>query len=138
MYKRQIQEAINAAGNGDTIFVHNGIYHENHSYAPIEFTVGSGNIIEGFDEAVLGMEEGETKTVTVPPEKGYGERQPELIWKIPSEAVSGEKPKEGSYVSIQGRPAKVVEVTEESITLDLNHPLAGRTLTFEITLRGIA
>ncbi|MFT4250826.1 MAG: FKBP-type peptidyl-prolyl cis-trans isomerase [Candidatus Woesearchaeota archaeon] len=109
----------------------------------LDFEVGSGQLIKGFDEAIIGMSEGETKTVTLKPEEAYGERNEELIQAVPREAAKNiPDPKPGMVLGLQGPngenlPATITEVTDEEISFDLNHPLAGKTLNFEITLEKI-
>ena len=104
----------------------------------LNFTVGSGQMITGFDKAVQGMGTGEVKTVTLEAVEAYGERNPEAYQEVPrtafptnyefnvGETVQGHTP--------QGQPmmAQIASLTEENVTLDLNHPLAGKDLTFEI------
>jgi peptidylprolyl isomerase len=107
---------------------------------PLEFTVGQGRLIKGFENAVLGMSPGETKTVSIPPEEAYGPRREDLVRRM----ERGKLPpmieaREGVFVNIRQPDggmleAVISEVTEDSITLDANHPLAGKTLTFEMEL----
>jgi peptidylprolyl isomerase len=108
---------------------------------PIEFKVGEGQILQGLDEAVVGLKTGDKKTVVVPPEKAYGQRKEGLTQKIPRdksrEPLKGIK--EGSviqYKNEQGkkRYATIAKVEEDNITLDLNHPLAGQTLNFDLEI----
>jgi len=107
---------------------------------PLEFEAGSGQVIKGFDDAVIGMEKGETKKVALKPSEAYGEPKPELTQKIPKDKIPKEvEAKEGTQLVMQlpqGQqiPARITEVGEKDITVDLNHPLAGKTLTFELTL----
>jgi peptidylprolyl isomerase len=108
---------------------------------PIEFKVGEGQILQGLDEAVVGLKTGDKKTVVVPPEKAYGQRKEGLTQKIRRDK-SREPPKgikEGSviqYKNEQGkkRYATIAKVEEDNITLDLNHPLAGQTLNFDLEI----
>ncbi len=100
---------------------------------PLEFVVGSGQVIPGFDEAVLGMKVGDTTTVRIPPDQAYGEPDPEAIIEFPIADVPEEFRVEGMQVMVgNGIPATVIEVTEDTVTIDANHPLAGEALTFEI------
>ena len=100
---------------------------------PLEFVVGSGQVIPGFDEAVLGMKVGDTTTVRIPPDQAYGEPDPEAIIEFPIADVPEEFRVEGVQVMVgNGIPATVIEVTEDTVTIDANHPLAGEALTFEI------
>ncbi|ACV23979.1 FKBP-type peptidyl-prolyl cis-trans isomerase [Methanocaldococcus fervens] len=112
----------------------NGIYYPEREYEPLGFVVGNGDLIEGFEEAVIGMEVGEEKTVTIPPEKGYGFRDEKLIQEIPKEMFAGAdfEPEEGMLILASGVPAKIIKVTDNTVTLDFNHELAGKELTFTI------
>lgn len=107
---------------------------------PLEFTVGSGQIIPGLDTAVTGMEVGEEKTVTVPPEQAYGDHDPARQQSVPREQIPDHIPTDpGTRLQVQtpeGQTIAVVvaDVTEEAVTLDANHPLAGQNLTFDVKL----
>lgn len=117
------------------------IFDTSEGKEPLKFTVGAGMLIQGFDNAVMGMKPGETKTVEVPPEEGYGLRQEDAIVDIPREHIPEEIPlTEGIVLQLQdpeGRPvpATVSEITDESVKMDVNHMLAGETLVFDITVR---
>ena len=106
----------------------------------IEFTVGDQKVIKGLDEAVRGMKVGEEKEFSVGPEKGFGQRKEGMTKEIPKDKMPKEKePKEGMMIALgtpDGRqvPGKIVEVGEEKVTIDLNHPLAGKDLDFKIKL----
>ena len=105
---------------------------------PLEFTVGEGNVIKGFDNAVRGMKKGEEKKVKIKAKDAYGESNPQLIKKVPREQLPQKQEiKEGMVLVIglpngQRIPARIIEVLNKEITLDLNHPLAGKDLTFKI------
>ncbi|ADG13809.1 peptidylprolyl isomerase FKBP-type [Methanocaldococcus infernus ME] len=116
-----------------------GIYEEGREYKPLEFIVGNGELIEGFEEAVLGMEEGEEKEVILPPEKAYGERNEEFIQEIPKEMFKDAdfEPEVGLKILANGIPAEIIEVTDDKVILDFNHPLAGKELKFKIIVREI-
>ncbi len=116
-----------------------GKYIEGRPYQPLEFTVGEGQMIKGFDAAVVGMRIGETKTVTLSPEDAYGNPKPELIKTVPIEQLknAGIEPKEGMTISVGGNPARITKVEDSNVTVDMNHELAGKTLLFEITVREI-
>jgi FKBP-type peptidyl-prolyl cis-trans isomerase 2 len=106
---------------------------------PLEFEVGSGMVIPGFDQAVEGMEEGEEKEVVIAPENAYGLVREELKKEFPKEQFGEQTPKVGQVVGLtaptgQQFPATVKEVKEDIVILDLNHPLAGKTLKFKIKL----
>lgn len=111
---------------------------------PIEFTIGEGTVIPGFESAVAELEVGETTTVTIPAAEAYGEHEDEGVQRVPLEAF-GENgaPQTGWVVQLedpngQRVNAMIVEVDAETATLDFNHPLAGKDLTFELTLVEIA
>ena len=107
---------------------------------PIEFTVGAGQMIRGFDTAVEGMTIGETKTVNIPCAEAYGETNPEANTQIPRSAFPADlELTEDMPVPLrgpQGQPftGRITTLTEETVTVDLNHPLAGQDLQFEIEL----
>jgi peptidylprolyl isomerase len=132
---------------GDTILVHyagkieNGeMFDSSEGHDPLKFTVGSGNIITGFDNAVMGMKKGDKKTVTITPGDGYGERLNENIVTIPR----GDSPEEQNVavgmpvylVDQEGEniPGIVTEVFADTVNVDINHPLAGKTLVFDIEI----
>jgi peptidylprolyl isomerase len=108
---------------------------------PIEFKVGERQILQGLDEAVVGLKTGDKKTVVVPPEKAYGQRKEGLTQKIPRDK-SKEPPngvEEGNiiqYKTEQGknRYATITKVEEDNLTVDLNHPLAGQTINFDLEI----
>ena len=111
---------------------------------PLEFEVGSGMIISGFDNAVIGMKKGEEKEVKIEAKDAYGEPNPQLIKKIPKEQLPQDKePKKGMVLGITlpngaQMPAIIKEVSDKDITLDLNHPLAGKTIIFKIKIVDIS
>lgn len=110
-------------------------YIQEREYAPMHVTLGSHQLIKGFEDGLIGMKEGEEKTVTIKPADGYGERREELIKTFPKDAERDKELKEGLvvFVNIQDRqvPAVVTEVSS-NITLDFNHPLSGKDLTFKL------
>jgi peptidylprolyl isomerase len=135
-----------APQEGDTVKVHyrgtlsDGTeFDSSEGSEPLEFTVGSGEVIPGFDSAVLEMTEvGDKKTVTIASEEAYGERVEEATQQIPLEAFP-ERPQTGWVVELttpEGEHVQAVvgEVGEMTATIDFNHPLAGEDLTFEIEL----
>ena len=105
---------------------------------PLEFVVGAGQMIKGFDAAVVGMENNEEKEIMLQPEDAYGEANPQLIKKLPRDQFPKDhEPKEGMMLMLkasngQQMTAVIKEVAEKEITLDLNHPMAGKTLKFKI------
>ena len=116
------------------------VFDSSSDEKPLEFVVGSGEILKGFEDAVMGMEKGEEKEVTLKPEDAYGDVNPDLIKKVPRENFPKEpEPKEGMMLVLTAPnglklPAKILEVSEEYVTVDLNHPLAGKTLNFKIKI----
>ena len=111
-----------------------GIYTEMRNYEPLTFTVGAGQMIAGFDEGVIGMKVGETKTLKITPEKAYGEYDPELSRELPVEAVTF-TPEIGMQLATDtGLRGIITEVGEKSFIIDFNHELAGKTLIFEVTV----
>ena len=109
---------------------------------PVSFVIGAGDVLPAFDEAVTGMSVGETKTVTLDPENGYGERDDGAVQVVPHEAFGPEMDiQPGMYIlgenDGQQFPARVVAVASNGVTIDMNHPLAGETLTFDITLASV-
>ncbi len=107
---------------------------------PLEFTVGGEETLPGLEQAVIGMEEGDTKEVTIAPEDGFGEQREELIAEVDREDMPEDlDPEVGMRLHLQtadGRSlvVRVTKVTDDTVTLDANHPLAGKTLHFTITL----
>lgn len=107
---------------------------------PLSFTVGAGQMIKGFDDAVVGMEVGEKKVVSISPKEAYGEKNDEAIIEFPKANVPAEMALEvGMKLQLQdqsGRPFPVVvsEIKDEVIVLDANHELAGKELVFDIEL----
>ena len=135
---------------GDTVRIHytgtlaDGTeFDSSQGRDPLEFTVGSGQIIPGLDQAIPGMAVGDSKSVEVPAESAYGAVNPAAIQKVPRSQVPDEIPLEvGLQLQVQAPDGRVVPVTvsemdEESVTLDMNHPLAGKNLTFAIELVAI-
>jgi len=133
--------------DGQTVVVHyrgtlsdGSEFDSSHGRAPLQFTVGAGEVIPGFDDAVRDLEVGQSKTVTIPAGEAYGEREPQALQQFPRNAFPAEpEPETGWMVELQTEegqtvPATVAEVGDEMITLDFNHPLAGQDLTFEIEL----
>lgn len=117
-----------------------GKYNPNRDYeAGLEFTVGAGQMIAGFDAGVVGMKLGETKTLKIPVDQAYGQKKDELIGKIPLEQVgdlSGVSV--GTQVLLGGKiPATITEITDKDITVDANHELAGKDLIFDVTIKKI-
>lgn len=114
------------------------IFDSNEGKDALLFEVGAGQVIKGFDDAVVGMKVGGKKSITIKPEEAYGERHEEMVLKIPKTQFQGEEVKEGMMVSSNnGMQATVVGVNENEVTLDFNFPLAGKTLKFDIEIAAI-
>ncbi len=109
--------------------------------SPLEFTVGDGEVIEGIETAVLGMQAGEEATVTVEPPEAYGEHDPDRVREYAPdqfEAMVGTPPEPGQHVEAHnGLHGDVVAVTDDSVRVDFNHELAGRTLEFDVEILDI-
>ena len=115
------------------------VFDSSEGQPPLAFEVGAGNMIPGFEAAVIGMELEETRTVTIPCAEAYGETRDDMIGEIPRDNLPAEIEPEVDMVlqmqSPQGDiPVRIIGVTEDTVTLDANHPLAGQDLTFELTL----
>lgn len=110
-------------------------------FEPLTVEVGAGNLIEGMDKALRGLDAGDSETVTVPPEEAYGDATGENVQTFdPEEFASmvGQEPTEGMQVRAQGGgTGTVVEVTDDTVNVDFEHPLAGETLTFEIDVLAV-
>jgi peptidylprolyl isomerase len=106
----------------------------------LEFTVGAGQMIAGFDAGVLGMTIGEKKTIQIDPDNGYGQKDPSAIIEFPTSNVpEGMQVEIGMKLNLQNQygqpvPVEVIEVKEEVIIMDANHFLAGKDLVFEVEL----
>jgi peptidylprolyl isomerase len=134
------------AKQGSTVKVHyNGTLKDDGSQfdssegrEPLEFTLGEGMVIAGFEKAVIGKSAGDTVTVEIPPEEGYGGLSEELVFQVRREQLPPTvELEEGIMLEIRtedGQPAyvRVTEFDDELVTLDGNHPLAGQTLVFDI------
>ena len=136
--------------NGDKVQVHytgtleNGeVFDSSRERGPLEFTVGGGQMIKGFDAAVVGMELGDSKKITLPPEEAYGQRNEEMIVDLLKENIDPNlELSVGMTLHLSGPggrpvPAVVHEILDEVIKMDINHPMAGKTLNFDIEVVGI-
>jgi len=121
-------------------FADGSIFDSSEGHDPLEFTVGAGEVIVGFDKAVIGLKPGESRKVVVAPEDGYGAHLPEMVAEVERHLIPDhEKLALGSMLEVsledgQSLEVQVVEISDESVILDGNHPLAGKELHFEIAL----
>jgi peptidylprolyl isomerase len=137
---------MESAKRGQTVRVHytgtledGTVFDSSHGGEPLEFTLGSGQVIPGFDEAVAGMRVGEAKSVTIPADQAYGPHRGELLLSIERDQLPDEMvPEVGQTLQMSdGRqtfPVTIREVGTDQVVLDANHPLAGKDLTFDLTL----
>lgn len=138
------------AKDGDTVtvdytgrFEDGTVFDTSEGREPFEFTIGAGNVIPGFENAVKGMKPGETKTVTIPAEEAYGPHYDEAVLVVGREEFPPHlSPVVGDQLELTDRTgesfiATVTAADDETVTLDANHPLAGHDLTFDITLEEI-
>lgn len=137
--------------HGDTVRVH---YHgklndgttfdSSEGRDPLEFKVGGGQVIKGFDDAVTNMSVGEKKTVNIPVEQAYGERNDDMMMEYPKKDFPDDmNPEPGMELQMSDNmgnvfPVVIVEVKDDMVLLDANHPLAGQDLNFDIELVSIA
>lgn len=138
---------MSQAKSGDTVRIHyTGTLDDGTEFDsstgrdPLEFSLGGGQVIPGFDSAVSGMSVGDNKTVTIQPAEAYGQRHEQLVQQVPRSALPEEmEPVVGMQLQSQSPDGQVmnlvvVEIEEETITMDANHPLSGQALTFAIEL----
>lgn len=136
--------------NGDTVSVHytgtlddGSVFDSSREREPLKFTMGKGQLIAGFEAAVMGKEKGDTVTTHIPPREAYGEVDEELIFVVDRAQVPGHiEPSLGLPLTLSSEDGQRIDVTitevgDKEITLDANHPLAGKTLTFEIEIMDV-
>ncbi|MFP4369616.1 MAG: FKBP-type peptidyl-prolyl cis-trans isomerase [Bacteroidota bacterium] len=136
-----------AVKKGDTVKIHytgklesGEVFDSSKDREPLEFTVGTGQVIPGFENGILGMDKGETKTVEVPVDEGYGSYRDDLIFEIAkSELPPDIDPSVGERLQMQNDQGQVIgvtvsKVTDDTLFIDANHPLAGKDLEFDIEL----
>ena len=136
---------------GDTVKVHytgktsdGNVFDSSRERDPLEFTIGQGQLIPGFEKAVVGLEEGDSQTVTIPSAEAYGEIRDDMIVSVPKEQIPADiDPEVGQQLQIQQKDGGaigvvVTDISEQKVTLDANHPLAGKDLTFEIEVVSIS
>ncbi len=132
---------------GDTVKVHytgtledGTVFDTSVEREPLEFTLGQGQLIPGFEQGVIGMKVGESKTINIPADQAYGPHHDDLIQVIERSQLSEDlEPKVGQQLQMRGPDGRTIivtitDVSETTITIDTNHPLAGQNLTFEIEL----
>lgn len=135
--------------SNDTVKVHykgtltdGTVFDSSEGREPLEFTMGQGQLIPGFENAVMGMEINQTKSCFIPSAEAYGDVNPEMLQKVSKSQLPEDLQQKAAVgMQLSSRmpdgtefPVMVTEVNEESITVDANHPLAGKDLNFEITL----
>jgi len=138
---------MSAAKDGDTVKVHytgrlddGSEFDTSRERDPIEFKIGGGEILPGVEQAVVGLEPGGTNTVTLPAEDAYGERRDDMIQEIERSVLPQEvEPQVGLQLQAQspeGQPLllTITDVADDKVTVDANHPLAGKALTFDVEL----
>ncbi len=138
---------MSEAKSGDTVRIHytgtlndGSVFDSSQGRDPLEFTVGTGQVIPGFETAVTGMSVGEQKTVTIPADEAYGQPDPRAVQAVPRDNIPDDIPLEvGLQLQAQGPGGQplivtVKDVTETEVTLDANHRLAGEDLTFNLEL----
>lgn len=141
---------MSGAKQGDKVKVHytgrlkdGTVFDSSENREPLEFTIGNGQMIPGFEKAVDGMSVGEERTAEIVADEAYGQRQDNMVVNVPKEQVPSDiKPEVGQQLAInrggQNIPVVVADVTETEVILDANHPLAGKDLVFDIKLVDIA
>ena len=142
---------MSKAKDGDTVKVHytgtleNGeVFDTSQEREPVEFQLGQGQLIPGFEKAVIGMSEGDSTKVDIPSDEAYGEVRDDLVINVPKDQLPDDvEPKIGMQLQVnqqngQPIPVRITEIKNEELILDANHPLAGKDLTFEIELLEVA
>jgi FKBP-type peptidyl-prolyl cis-trans isomerase 2 len=135
------------AKNGDTVKVHytgrledGTVFDTSTDRDPLEFTIGERQVIPGFEDAVVGMTAGDSKTVQIPVDQAYGPHHAELVFEVGREALPDRlEPEVGQHLQLRRPDGQLVaftvtEVDDANVTLDANHPLAGKELTFDLQL----
>lgn len=120
------------------------VFDSSEGRDPLEFTLGEGRVIPGFEQAIMGMSEGESKTVTIPSEQAYGPHRDDLILTVGRDQFPPDiQPTVGQKLQVQQAGGQVImvevaEVADQQVMLDANHPLAGQDLTFDLQLVEVA
>ena len=116
------------------------VFDTSKGKAPIEFEVGAGTVIKGFDDGVLGMKIGDEKDISIKPEEGYGKRNDTYIKELPHSSIpQGLEVKKGMLLIFKREdglrmPATVTDIHKDTVKVDFNHPLAGKTLKFKVKI----
>jgi FKBP-type peptidyl-prolyl cis-trans isomerase 2 len=137
--KKGSKISVDYEGTFDDGEVFDSSSHGDHSH-PLEFEAGAGQVIAGFDNAVLGMKVGDEKTFRIESKDAYGDHRVELVRQIPRDSLpKDQEPKEGMMLIVgspDGRqfPVKITKVENDKVSIDLNHPLAGKALNFKIKI----
>ena len=139
------------AENGNTIKIHytgklddGTVFDSSKEREPLEFKLGSGGLIKGFEDAVRGMAVGDKKTIKIPAEEAYGAYRDDLVMNVDKSQFPPDiEPKEGVMLCLRHPNGSTIDalittVAEDSVTLDSNHPLAGEDLTFELEMMEIS
>ncbi len=116
------------------------LFHSDNPYSGLDFKAGAGQMIKGFDNAVIGMKEGETKSIKIPPAEAYGAYDPTLVKEFPKADLeqAGITPSVGLRIGTQsGLAGNITAINGPNVTIDFNHFLAGKTLNFKITVEKI-
>jgi FKBP-type peptidyl-prolyl cis-trans isomerase 2 len=114
-------------------------HNPDRKYEPLSVKVGAGQLIKGFDNALLGMKNGDEKEITIPPEEAYGNFDENLIQQVPIDAFkdAGITPKEDLVLQTQAGVGKITKVNEKDVEMDFNSPMAGKTLVFKIKIEEV-
>ncbi|PSQ85861.1 MAG: peptidylprolyl isomerase [Bacteroidetes bacterium QH_2_63_10] len=138
------------ANEGDEVQVHytgkleDGTIFDSSEDEPLSFTIGENRVIPGFEEAVTGMEPGDSKTTEVEPERAYGEHREDMVMEMDRDQIPGEvDPEVGQQLQLrlengQTVPVLITALGDDSVTIDANHPLAGRKLIFDIEVINVS
>lgn len=142
---------MSIAKDGDTVKVHytgtlesGEVFDTSQEREPLEFTLGQGQLIPGFEKAVIGLNVGDSTKVDIPSGEAYGELREDLVLNVPKDQLPADvEPQVGMQLQVnqpngQPVPVRITNITDEELTLDANHPLAGKDLSFEIELVEVA
>lgn len=143
--QKEKDKVLSKVKDGDTVKVHytgsledGSVFDSSENKEPLEFTLGSGQIIPGFEKAVEGMAKGDSTKVTIPSDEAYGEVRDDLVIAVSKDNLPDDvTPEVGMQLQLnqpdgQTVPVRITDIKEEEVTLDANHPLAGEDLVFEI------